>query len=179
MSCASPGTEPMNTTPSTDGSSELVARPIGVVHSEFTDSTGTPIQPRVAHGAKGTVEVFEQYHDALRDLEGFDRIWLVCWFHRAAPPRLRVTPYMDKVQRGLFSTRAPSRPNPIGISPVRLLGIEGNTLQVADVDILDGTPLLDIKPYSPFFDCFDVSRSGWLDETDRQRTNADDRFEAP
>jgi len=169
----------MNSIPSTGGGPELAVRPIGVVHSGFSDSAGTPIQPRVAHGAEGTVEIFEQYHEALQDLEGFDRIWLVCWFHRAAAPRLLVTPYMDKTQRGLFSTRAPSRPNPIGISPVRLLGIEGNTLRVADIDILDGTPLLDIKPYSPFFDCFDGSRSGWIDETDRQRVNADDRFEAP
>lgn len=133
-------------------------KPIGVIHSPFKQAEGTPIQPSAAKGAEATVEVFEECREALKDLDGFERIWLVCWFHRAAKPRMRVVPYLDDTERGLFAT---SRPNPIGISAVRLLRVEGNILTVADVDILDGTPVLDIKPYSPHFDCFQPSRSGW------------------
>lgn len=159
--------------------SEMIVRPIGIVHTPFQESKGTPIQPRMADGQTGTVEVFPEYTEALQDLDGFDRIWLVCWLHRATTPQLRVKPYLDNKERGLFATRAPSRPNPIGISAVRLLGIDGNILQVADVDILDDTPLLDIKPYTPHFDCFEGVRSGWLDESDRKRRRADDRFQRP
>lgn len=154
-------------------------KPIGVIHSPFKQAEGTPIQPSAAKGAEATVEVFEEYRQALKDLDGFERIWLVCWFHRAAKPRMRVVPYLDDTERGLFATRATSRPNPIGISAVRLLRVEGNILTVADVDILDGTPVLDIKPYSPHFDCFQPSKSGWLDQSDRHRRLADDRFEEP
>lgn len=154
-------------------------RPIGVVRTPFRESAGTPVQPRMADGARGTVEISEEYVEGLADLDGFDRIWLICWFDRAREPRLRVTPYLDDNERGLFATRAPSRPNPIGISSVRLLGIEGNTLEVADVDLLDGTPLLDLKPYSPRFDCFPEARSGWLDASGQKAGRADDRFEAP
>ena len=151
--------------------------PIGIVHSPFKQSSGTPVQPRLASGVQGTVEVLEEFQDGLADLDGFERIWLICWFHRAAKPRLRVVPYLGDTERGLFATRAPSRPNPIGISSVRLLRIDGNILTVADLDIIDGTPLLDIKPYSPHFDCFEGIRSGWLDRSRRTRQLADDRFE--
>jgi len=149
---------------------------IGVVHSLFTEPAGTPIQPPFAREAEGTVEVFPQYADGLGDLEGFERIWLVYWFDRAPAPRLRVVPFRDDVERGLFATRAPCRPNPIGLSCVRLLKVDGNLLTVAGVDILDGTPLLDIKPYAPQFDAFPRSRSGWLDMRRNDRAIADDRF---
>ena len=151
-------------------------KPIGIIHSPFSGSAGTPIQPAFAEGAEAHVEVFEEYQDGLKDLEGFDRIWLLYWFHRARKYRLRVTPYLDTVERGLFATRAPSRPNPIGLSAVRLLGIEGRTLRVADVDMLDGTPLLDIKPYARRFDQLAVTRSGWLDEVGSEGSHADGRF---
>ncbi len=134
------------------------------------------MQPKLAEEAAGTVEVYPEYQDGLADLNGFERIWLIFWIHRAAQPRLKVIPYLDDTERGLFATRAPSRPNPIGISPVRLLSVEGNVLRVAGLDILDQTPLLDIKPYSPHFDCFPESRSGWLDAVKR-RSMADSRFE--
>jgi len=153
--------------------------PIGIVHSPFTASAGTPIQPRFAAGACGSVEVFAQYADALKDLDGFERIWLVYWFDRASQAKLTVKPFLDTVERGLFATRAPCRPNPIGISPVRLVGIDGCVLRVEDVDLLDGTPLVDIKPYAPRFDSFEVTRCGWLDETpEGHRTIADDRFDS-
>jgi len=152
--------------------------PIGVIHSPFTEARGTPIQPAFADGAEGTVDVAEPLAEGLKDLDGFERIWLLYWFDRAAPARLTVTPFRDTEARGVFATRAPCRPNPIGMSAVRLLRVEGHTLHVADIDVLDGTPLLDIKPYAPQFDCYDVSRSGWLGRAGRGRTLADDRFRA-
>jgi tRNA-Thr(GGU) m(6)t(6)A37 methyltransferase TsaA len=158
------------------GSGTLEVTPIGIIRSPFTEARGTPIQPALADGAEGTVEVFEQYADGIADLEGFDRIWLIYWFDRVRDVRLKVTPYLDDAERGLFATRAPCRPNPIGMSPVRLVRIEGRVLHVLDVDVLDGTPLLDIKPYSPRFDCFDVGRSGWLDAAADRRAVADGRF---
>jgi tRNA-Thr(GGU) m(6)t(6)A37 methyltransferase TsaA len=155
----------------------MTLQPIGVVHSAFTDQAGTPIQPALAGpDAVGTVEVYPQYGEALDDLEGFERIWLVCWLHRAGQVRLKVQPYLDDRERGLFATRAPSRPNPIGISAVRLVRREGLTLHVADLDVLDGTPLLDIKPYSARFDVFPEARQGWLRSAPGRRRSADDRF---
>jgi tRNA (adenine37-N6)-methyltransferase len=119
---------------------EMRVRPIGVIRTPFPEPAGTPIQPPMSEGAEGRVIVFDEYREALSDLEGFDRIWLVYWFHCAAPARMRVTPFLDSRERGLFATRAPCRPNPIGISCVRLLAIEGNVLRVSEVDIVDGTP---------------------------------------
>jgi tRNA-Thr(GGU) m(6)t(6)A37 methyltransferase TsaA len=115
---------------------------------------------------------------ALDDVEGFERVWLIYWMDRAAAFHPRVVPYRDTHERGLFATRAPSRPNLIGMSAVRLLAREGNVLRVADVDILDGTPLLDIKPYVPEFDAHPFSKAGWLDESAVDRRTADDRFDA-
>jgi len=153
--------------------------PIGIIHTPFTEPAGTPIQAAMAEGVEGRVEVFAEFAAGLKDLDGFERIWLLYQFDRAPPPRLLVTPFLDDVPRGVFSTRAPCRPNPIGLSPVRLGRIEGNVLYVRDVDMLDGTPLLDIKPYAPRFDHFDVRRSGWLDRAAPGRAVADDRFRAP
>ena len=151
---------------------------IGVIHTPFNTAKGTPVQTALAAGAEGRVEVFAAFADGLKDLEGFDRVWLLYWFDRAQPARLRVVPYLDDAEHGVFATRAPCRPNPIGISSVRLLRVEGNVLHVGDVDMLDGTPLLDIKPYVPRFDCFEAARCGWLDAARTGRTRADDRFAA-
>lgn len=148
---------------------------IGTIHTPFAEPAGVPIQPRYAAGSEGTVEVFEPFVEGLRDLSGFERIWLVYWFHRAPPARLVVHPFKDDADHGLFATRAPCRPNPIGMSAVRLLSIEGGTLRIGDVDILDGTPLVDIKPYVPEFDHYDVQRIGWMARAG-DRTTADDRF---
>lgn len=149
---------------------------IGRIRTPFTGAAGTPIQPACAEGAAGTVLVDEPYAAALRDIEGFERVWLIYWMDRAAGFQARVVPYRDTRERGLFATRAPCRPNPIGLSVVRLLRREGCVLQVADVDILDGTPLLDIKPYVPEFDAHPASKSGWLDEGGTDRRVADGRF---
>lgn len=151
--------------------------PIGLIRSPFQEPAGTPIQPSYAAEAEGTVEVFPEYAEGLLDLDGFERIWLLYWLDRAPPPRLRVVPFRDKIPHGLFATRAPCRPNPIGLSCVRLLSVKGNLLTVAGVDILDGTSLLDIKPYAPQFDAFPQSRAGWLEEGRSNRTLADRRFE--
>lgn len=134
---------------------------IGQIHSLHREATGTPIQPRWATGIEGTVEVFPQFAAGVRDLDGFERIWLLYWCDRAREAQLEVVPYRDTQKRGVFATRATSRPNPIGLSCVRLLGVEDATLRVAELDILDGTPLLDIKPYVPDFDAFSVARLGW------------------
>jgi tRNA-Thr(GGU) m(6)t(6)A37 methyltransferase TsaA len=154
-------------------------KPIGIIRSPFQRAAGTPIQPRAAGGTEGTVQVFDEFVAGLKDLEGFDRIWLLYWFDRARRKKcnLVVKPYLDDTPRGVFATRAPARPNPIGLSPVRLLDVRGNTLRVRDLDILDGTPLLDIKPYFPQFDCFKNVRSGWLRGSTLRGAKADNRFE--
>ncbi|MDP8208886.1 MAG: tRNA (N6-threonylcarbamoyladenosine(37)-N6)-methyltransferase TrmO [Candidatus Electryonea clarkiae] len=154
-------------------------RSIGVIRTPHKVSEGTPIQPFKAKGIRGTVDVAPEYATALKDLEGFERIWLIYWFHKSKEPEMIITPYMDDKPRGLFATRAPSRINPIGISAVRLIGIKDNLLQVEDVDMLDGTPLLDIKPYVPSIDCYPAARFGWLEESGYRTVpgRADDRFE--
>jgi tRNA-Thr(GGU) m(6)t(6)A37 methyltransferase TsaA len=154
-------------------------KPIGVIYSPFLQATGAPIQPCFAKGAEGRVEVFEEFVPGLKDLVGFERIWLLYWFDRTVFKRsgLLVKPYLDRTRRGVFATRAPARPNPIGLSAVRLRKIRGNTLTICDVDILNGTPLLDIKPYVPQFDSFSVARIGWLEGAIAKRTVADNRFE--
>ncbi len=149
--------------------------PIGTIHSPHRQAEGTPIQPRWAAGVEGTVEVLPQFAAGLRDLEGFERIWLLFWCDRAREAKLEVTPFRDNQTRGVFATRAPSRPNPIGLSCVRLLGIEGAILRISDVDMLDGTPLLDIKPYLPDCDVFPAERTGWYANA-RERIQADGRF---
>ena len=152
--------------------------PIGVIHTPHRELEGMPIQPAGAAGVQGTVEVFETYRDGLADLDGFSHVILLYHFHRSAEFRLRVTPFMDTVPRGLFATRAPRRPNPIGLSIVRLNRIEDGVMHVENVDILDGTPLLDIKPYVPQFDEQSDVRTGWIEAARRRvaEQRADDRF---
>ncbi|MEA3254018.1 MAG: tRNA (N6-threonylcarbamoyladenosine(37)-N6)-methyltransferase TrmO [Chloroflexota bacterium] len=144
--------------------SEIKYQPIGVIHSPFKEPKGTPIQPAAAEGIDGVVEVFPEYADGLKDVEGFSHIILIYHFHLSGQSQLRVKPYMDGKTHGVFAMRGPSRPNPIGISEVRLMGVEGNILHIRDVDIVDGTPLLDIKPYVPQFDVREVEKIGWLGE---------------
>ena len=154
------------------------ATPIGIVHSPYTEPAGTPIQGAFAPEVEGTIEIFEEFSEGLADLDGFSHIWLLYQFHRSSGYRLRVVPFMDDSERGLFATRAPRRPNPIGLSLLRLLKVEGCVLHVAELDILDGAPVLDIKPYSPVFDARPDARSGWIDDIDpeERRRRADDRF---
>jgi tRNA (adenine37-N6)-methyltransferase len=156
---------------------EMILCPIGIIHAPHRDQAGAPIQPAFAEGARGTVTVFDSYVEALTDLEGFERVWLLYHSDRATQWSSRVVPYRDVVKRGLFATRAPARPNPIGLSAVMLLSVQGSTLHVQDVDMLDGTPLPDIKPYVPAFDAYPGSRAGWLDASTSEQRIADDRFE--
>jgi len=151
---------------------------IGLIHTPFRQSQGTPIQGAVSNDAEGTVELFSEFAAGFRDLAGFERLWLIYLLDRASAPRLLVRPYLEDEERGVFSTRAPVRPNPIGLTAVRILSVEENRLLIAGVDMLDGTPLLDIKPYVPAFDCFEVKRTGWYQDKSAQGALADDRFEA-
>ncbi len=154
----------------------LVLHPIGVIHTPYREPKGTPIQPGFSRDARGEVVLDEEFTDALDDLDGFERVWLIFWFHRSGPHRLKVVPYRDTQERGLFATRAPIRPNPIGLSAVRLVSREKNRLVVEGLDILDGTPLLDIKPYIPRADAFPDAKAGWFEKSANLREVADERF---
>ncbi len=148
---------------------------IGIIHSPFKEPKGTPIQPIAAQGIDGTVEVFQEYTEGLKDIDGFSHVILVYHFHLSKESSLKVKPFMDDQTHGVFSTRAPNRPNPIGISVVQLVKIEGNIIQVKDLDIIDGTPLLDIKPYVPEFDIRDAKKKGWLEKNvSKLSTSKDD-----
>jgi tRNA (adenine37-N6)-methyltransferase len=125
---------------------------IGTIHSPFKDLEGMPIQPIGARGINGEIHLNEEYKDGLKDLEGFSHIILIYHLHLSKDYKLEVKPFLDTQKRGVFATRAPKRPNPIGMSVVRLNKIYGSTIFISDVDIVDGTPLLDIKPYVPHFD---------------------------
>jgi len=142
--------------------SEIRYKPIGIIYSPFKEPRGTPIQPAGARDIEGTVEIAPEYVEGLKDIEGFSHIILIYHFHLYAGYLLKVEPYMDEESRGVFATRAPSRPNPIGISIVRLVKVDGNMLYIKDVDIVDGTPLLDVKPYVPEFDERKTAKIGWL-----------------
>ena len=152
--------------------------PIGIIHTPFRQLEGMPIQPAGAAGVKGTVEVYEKFRAGLKDLDGFSHIILLYIFHRSQGFKLEVVPYMDTQPRGLFATRAPKRPNPIGLSTVELDRIENGNLHVRNADILDGTPLLDIKPYVPEFDNYARIRAGWLENVRKtvDERKSDERF---
>jgi tRNA-Thr(GGU) m(6)t(6)A37 methyltransferase TsaA len=137
-------------------------RPIGVIHTVFLDKEGTPIQGVFAKGAKGEVEIFPEYADGLRDIEGFSHVILIYHFHLADGYSLVSEPFLEDKQHGIFSMRHFKRPNPIGLSVVRLESVKGNKLEISEVDIIDGAPLLDIKPFVPRFDHRDNAKSGWL-----------------
>lgn len=137
---------------------------IGVIRSEHTSADATPIQPIFAADCIGRAEIYPEYADGLADLEGFSHLYLIYHLDRAEPAQLRVKPYLQDVEHGIFATRAPCRPNPIGLSLVRLVRREGNLLHLAGVDVLDGTPLLDLKPYAPRYDTVEHPRGGWTEQ---------------
>jgi tRNA-Thr(GGU) m(6)t(6)A37 methyltransferase TsaA len=143
--------------------SEITYRPIGFIHSPFKQPYGTPIQSAAAQDAQGVVEVFPEYAEGLKDIDGFSHIILVYHFHLSRRFSLIVKPFLDNPSHGVFACRAPARPNPIGISVVRLIKVERERLYIRDVDIVDGTPLLDIKPYVPEFDKRETEKKGWLE----------------
>jgi tRNA-Thr(GGU) m(6)t(6)A37 methyltransferase TsaA len=160
---------------------DITYHPIGTIHSPFADLDQMPIQPTGEASAPGSVEVFREFADGLKDLGGFSHVILIYHLHKAGPARLRVTPFLDDQPHGVFATRAPTRPNPIGLSVVELVRVEGRILHLSNVDILDGTPLLDIKPYVPDFDRPASARTGWLEQARGRAKSArsDDRFSRP
>ena len=159
---------------------EIIYSPIGRIHSPFTSLSGMPIQPRGAADVEGHIEIYPQFRQGLRDLDGFSHIYVLSHLHAHSGYSLMVTPFLDTKARGLFATRAPKRPNPIGLSVLRLKEVTEEGLSVLGVDLLDGTPVLDIKPYVPEFDANEKCRKGWL-EGRAERAGAhksDGRFSA-
>lgn len=152
--------------------------PIGTIHSPYTDIAGMPIQPSGARGVRGTIEIRSDLSEGLYDLDGFSHIILLYALHRCTGYSLTVTPFLDPAPHGIFATRSPKRPNAIGLSVVRLMSMDGCVLTIEDVDILDGTPLLDIKPYVPAFDAHPDTRHGWFEHTaeNAETVRSDDRF---
>ena len=154
-------------------------KPIGMIRSPFKKVEGIPIQTVFSKKGNGIVELLPEFKEGLQDLEGFSHIMLIYQFHKSKGYRLLCRPFLDETQRGVFATRAPARPNPIGISIVHVKRIRGNKIEVASLDVLDGTPLLDIKPYIPRFDAPLTKRVGWFGKALRKkkpRLMADDRF---
>jgi len=141
---------------------QITYTPIGTIHSPFTKPEGMPIQPSAGQGIKGHILIYEEFVEGLADLEGFSHIYLLFHLHLSDSYRLKVTPFLDDKLRGVFSTRAPSRPNPIGLSVVKLIRVEGNRLDIENVDMIDGTPLVDIKPYVPEMEEAGNIKIGWL-----------------
>jgi tRNA (adenine37-N6)-methyltransferase len=157
---------------------DVVLTPIGVIYTPFVEIAGMPIQAVAARGVRGMIELRPDLVAGLKDLDGLSHLILVYHLHRSSGGALTVTPLMDDREHGIFATRSPRRPNAIGLSTVRLVGIDGNRLDIEDVDMLDGTPLLDIKPYVPALDDRPEVRTGWFaDRVARvHETRADQRF---
>ena len=162
----------------TDPLEPVTYRPIGVIHTPFTDVDGMPIQPIAAAGIRGTIDLDPGFAAGLLGLDGFSHLILLYHLHQVRAPRLTVTPFLDDRPHGIFATRSPARPNPVGLSTVRLVRVVGSTIEIEDVDMLDGTPLLDIKPYIPAFDDRPGARVGWFTgRLDRlPEVRADGRF---
>jgi tRNA-Thr(GGU) m(6)t(6)A37 methyltransferase TsaA len=157
---------------------KITYSPIGIIRSPYKKSEGTPIQTTGAKGVAGTVEILPECAEGLKDLDGFSHIILIYHFHLSKGYSLTVKPFLDDTPRGVFATRAPKRPNAIGLSVVKLVKSEGATLYIEDVDVVDSTPLLDIKPYVPEFDAKEAKRTGWLAGKAEKatQTDADERF---
>lgn len=152
--------------------------PIGIIYTPFKEREGMPIQPSGADRIKGTIEIKPKFKDGLRDLDGFSHVILLYHFNKVKDFKLIVKPFMDDKERGVFSTRAPKRPNFIGLSVVKLIKIEGNIIYIENIDVLDGTPLIDIKPLIPDVDFADVNKLGWLEGRSDKMANkkSDNRF---
>lgn len=158
---------------------QIVIHPIGTIRTPHTDIRNMPIQPIAAEGIKGYIELLPEYAAGLSDLEGFSHITLFYHFHKTEGFKLKVVPFMDTQERGIFACKAPKRPNAIGTSTVRLLNIDGNIVHIEQVDMLDGTPLIDIKPFYPRYDNRDNVTIGWLEKNKDlplKELRADDRF---
>lgn len=157
---------------------DITYKSIGNIRTPFNKQEGMPIQPSGAKGVRGTIKIKKDYIGGLKDLEGFSHIILIYHFHLSQGYSLNVTPFLDNQLRGVFATRAPRRPNAVGLSVVKLNAVEEDTLEIENVDIIDGTPLLDIKPYVPEFDAQTEIKTGWLAEAKKQvkQVKSDNRF---
>lgn len=153
-------------------------KPIGIIHSPFKKPEDMPIQPTAADGVYGSVELLPEYIEGLQDVNGFSHIYLIYHFHLSHDYNLKIIPFLDNTHRGLFSTRAPKRPNPIGLSIVKLVEIKENIIEIENVDIIDGTPLIDIKPYVPEMDAPENCKIGWLTNhrSEIKKLKSDKRF---
>jgi len=158
----------------------LTLTPIGTIHSPYTTLAGMPIQPAGAKGVAGTVELLPELTPGLADLDGFSHLILIYWFHQSTGYALSVTPFLDTDEHGIFATRSPRRPNPIGLSALKLVGVQDNVVELENVDILDGTPVLDVKPYVADFDVWPATRFGWFEgkSTKAETVRSDARFAA-
>jgi tRNA-Thr(GGU) m(6)t(6)A37 methyltransferase TsaA len=158
-------------------SDDISFKAIGVIQSPYCDPLDMPIQSSESSSIRGTAIIAPQWRAGLADLAGFDRVWLLWWAHRGRSPEALVKPFRDTRLRGVFATRVPVRPNPIAMSCVRLRAVAADRIEFDGVDMLDGTPLIDIKPYVWTWDAYPGLRSGWYDEVDRPQALADRRFE--
>nr|WP_319399060.1 tRNA (N6-threonylcarbamoyladenosine(37)-N6)-methyltransferase TrmO [uncultured Carboxylicivirga sp.] len=159
--------------------SSIEMKPIGLIHTPFTNIANMPIQPMAAKEVVGSIEVFPEYAEGLLDLEEFSHITLFYHFHKIEGYQLKVKPFMDTVEHGIFATKSPKRPNAIGLSTVELLSVENNIIHIKMIDVLDGTPLLDIKPFFAKFDNRENTKAGWLDRQTNLKVDklrSDDRF---
>ncbi len=153
----------------------ITYQPIGIVHSPFIQPEGTPVQPSVSKNSEAEIEIFPEFAEGLKDLEGFSHIYILFHLHLATKKNLTVIPFLDTLPHGVFATRSPGRPNSIGLSVVNLYKIESNRLLVRNIDMLDGSPVLDIKPYIPKFDVFETTKNGWFDNhSHKVETQKDD-----
>jgi tRNA-Thr(GGU) m(6)t(6)A37 methyltransferase TsaA len=157
---------------------DITYRPIGIIRTPYKKLEGMPIQPSGAEGIRGTIQIEKEYLEGLKDLDGFSHVILIYHFHLSKGYALTVTPFLDDQQRGLFATRAPRRPNSIGLSVVKLTAVKRDGLEIENVDIVDGTPLLDIKPYIPVIDAQAEIKTGWFGRAEKRikETRSDDRF---
>lgn len=137
--------------------------PIGIIHTPFETRENMPIQPASCKDAEGWIEIFNEYAEGLSDLDGFSHIYLLFHLHKSTSFKLKVIPFLDTVERGVFSTRSPARPNPLGLSVVEILSIKNNIIRIKGIDMLNGTPLIDIKPYVPDFEEYKNIRKGWFE----------------
>jgi len=157
----------------------ITYKSIGIIYTEFNDIDGMPVQPSGSGNAKGKIILNDEFVPGLFDLEGFSHITLIYHLHKVTSYKLYVVPFIDNKSHGIFATRAPTRPNAIGISTVKLINIEGNTLIIEDVDMLNETPLLDIKPFYPKYDNRKKVKYGWLEakeHVDINKIKSDNRF---
>ena len=159
---------------------KIAYTPIGYFHSPFTEIKGMPIQPIGASGITGTIDVLPEYSEGLKDLEGFSHVFVLYHLHQIVGFDLMVKPFLDTNRHGIFATRSPKRPNPIGLSVMRLTGVAGNSVRLEGVDVLDQTPVIDIKPYVADFDHCYAERAGWFEgkSTRAVHHRSDERFAA-